>query len=205
MKKIFAFLLMTICVNYITAQSLWDASKPDKRITFGVMVGYNYAYLDHDAMNASKLGLHAGGFFDYHIIKSLALEAQVSYVQKGFEGSCGKATMHYIQVPLLMSCRFETQTHVLFHVNIGPYYGYGLGGDIHLEPSTSYPIYYFDQECFGTKGYFRDYDAGIIMGGTIQLNQLRLSCSFEYGLINIAEVHEKSHNRNVAITLGYIF
>lgn len=206
MKRImFAIFMATTCINPVLSQSLWDVSKPDKRVTFGASVGMNYAYLDHDDMSSSKLGLHAGGFIDYHIIKSLALEAQVSYIQKGFEGSCGKATMHYVQVPLLLSWRFETQTHVLFNVNVGPYYAYGFAGDVHLEPSTGFPVYYFDQDCFGNSGFFKDYDAGVVIGGAIQMKKLRLGISYEHGLVNVSEVYQKMHTRNVSISLDYVF
>ena len=206
MKRLcFLSLILTVFFSHMAAQSLWDISKPDKRLSFGIVAGFDNAYINHEAMSSSKTGLYAGGFIDYHIIKSLALEAQISYAQKGFKGSFGKATMHYVQVPLYLSWRFETQTHVQFHINVGPYCAYGFGGNVHFEPSTAYPVYYFDQDCFGDRGFFKDIDAGAILGGTIQLKKLRLSVSYELGLMNIAEVYGEMQNRNITITAGYEF
>lgn len=205
MKRIIQTLLLFCTVVNIYSQSLWDVSKPDHNFGGGIEIGINYSSLDIDDATSSRNGFHGGLFLEYNIIKSFALSSGVSYVVKGFDGKRGEARMSYIQVPILASWRFETPTKVMFHLNIGPYIAYGIGGNIFFTPFTLKTSYYFDQDSFGGEGFFKDYDAGVILGGTIQLNKIRFGLSYEYGLVDIAEVFDSMHNRNISISLGYIF
>ena len=156
-------------------------------------------------MQVSRSGFHAGATIAYNVIKSLSLRSCFSYVKKGFDSSYGSATMDYLQVPVLLEWNFETPTGVLFHLNVGPYFAYGIGGNIHFIPYTIQKAYYFDQDCFGSKGFFKDFDSGIHVGGAIQLLKIRLGIGYEFGLTDIAEVYDKFHNRNLNISLGYNF
>ena len=198
-----ALVAILISINCI-GQSLWDVSKPDKTFQFGIETGINYASTSHDNASASKSGIQTGIIFDYNIIKSLSLSSGLFYTQNGFTSMYGDATMHYVKVPLYFSWRFETITHVLFHVNVGTYVSYGIGGSIQYEPTFT-NIYYFHQDCFGDQGFFKDYDAGMTVGGFIQVKDVKLGIGYDLGLVNIADVYGEFHNRNISIKLGYMF
>lgn len=205
MKKTICLLFVACMAICVSAQSLWDISKPDRRLYFEISTGINNSSLSDDNASASKLGYHVGAYANYSFIKSFSMETGLVYSKKGFESRFGNASMQYVQIPLLAVWNFETVTHVLFHLSLGPYFSYGMAGHISYTPYTVQTFYYYDQDCFGKHGFFKDYDSGISVGGSIQLRSIKLGISYEWGLCDIAEVYETTHNRNFSISLGYVF
>ena len=197
-----ACLMATLCVN---AQSLWDVSKPDHNFTFGVRGGGNFSSTDMDYATSTRMGFHAGATVDWNIIKSISISSGVFYTEKGFKSDFGKGRASYIQAPLLASYRIETPTGVKFHFNLGPYFAWGVGGKVKYAPYDLTFSYDFDQDSFGEKGFFKHFDMGMTAGAYIQISHVILGVSYEYGLIDIAKVYGKFHNRNVATTIGVNF
>ena len=138
MKKILFLLLCLVTAGNLSAQSLWDASPADQAFTFGLRAGMNYASTDVDCATSVRTGLHFGVSVDYNIIKSFSVSTGIYYVGKGFHGNQNiasaseltesKASASYVQVPVLASWRIEAPSGVRLHVNVGPYFAYGLGG-----------------------------------------------------------------------------
>ena len=205
MNRLIIIFFIILLATDLSAQSLWDTSKPDKSIIFGIETGVDYSSLSYEDMSSSRVGAHVGFTADVNIIKSFSINSGIYYIQKGFNSRCGKATMNYLQVPLLASMRFESPTKVQFHVNVGPYFAYGFSGKTFFTPFSITMLYYFDQGSFGGKGFFKDLDIGLSVGGTLQLKMLCVGISYEYGFVDIAEVYGKMHTRNISIKLGYKF
>jgi len=189
----------------MSAQSLWDASKPDRNFTFGARAGVNFASTDMEYATSSRTGFHIGGTAEWNIVKSFSIETGISYITKGFKSDFGKGSSGYIQVPVLASYRIETPTGVQFHFNAGPYFSCGVSGSVKYTPYDETFIYNYDQNSFGKKGFFKRFDTGITVGAYIVLGHLLAGVSYEFGLKDIAKVYGKFHNRNVAITVGYNF
>lgn len=207
MKKYILFVFGMIICAQVQAQSLWDISKPDKRFTFGLRVGHNASNVNGETeMAGTKSGLLAGVSLDYHIIKSVSLVTGIYYSSKGFRNNDSEyAKMHYLQVPLQGSYRIRTRTGVKFHFNVGPYFAYGLGGDMKLFPQSLSFLYKFEQDSFGDEGFFKRLDVGVAAGAHIELSHVLLGITYEYGFADIAKVYSHLHNRNVAVSLGYNF
>lgn len=195
---------LSICMG-IQAQSLWDASKPDKAFTFGARAGVNFSSTDMDYATSSRTGFHVGGIVDWNIVKSFSLSTGVSYVQKGFRGGFGKGSAGYVQLPLLASYRIETPKGAWFHFNVGPYFAWGVSGNVEYKPYDETFRYEFDQKSFGKKGFFRHFDAGVTAGAYILFGHIVAGLSYEYGFADISKVYGKFHNRNTCFTVGYNF
>ena len=189
----------------MSAQSLWDVSKPDNNFTFGVRAGVNFASTNMDYATSSRMGFHIGGIVDWNIVKSFSIETGVSYISKGFKSNFGKGTTGYIQAPLLVSYRIETPTGVKFYFNVGPYFAWGVSGSVKYAPYDMTFHYDFNQDSFGKKGFFKHFDMGMTAGAYIVVGHVVAGVSYEYGLTDIAKVYGKFHNRNVCVTAGYNF
>ena len=189
----------------LQAQSLWDRSRPDDSMTFGIRAGMGFASTDMDYATSVRNGFHIGATADWNIVKSLSLETGLFYTTKGFKSNFGKGETAFLQMPLLASYRIETPTGVQFHFNVGPYFAWGIGGTVDYQPLDNTFTYDYHQDSFGDKGFFRHFDMGLSGGAYIVLGKLLWGLSYEYGLYDMAKVYGKFHNRNVCVTVGYIF
>ena len=206
MMKIVFFSFIFLCfAGRMQAQSLLDLSKPDKEFTLGVLGGLNSSYMDNSDASGIRTGFHIGAKVDYNIVKSFSITSGILYSEKGFYSDRGKANLSYLHIPLCVSYRIETPTGIKFNFNLGQYFAYGLGGRLNLYPQLLNYFYSFDQDSFGEKGFFKHFDMGMTAGAYIQISHVILGVSYEYGLIDIAKVYGKFHNRNVATTIGVNF
>ena len=215
MKKILLLFLRLVTAGNLCSQSLWDASPADNPFTFGVRAGMNFAHTDADCATSVHTGFHAGISVDYNIIKSFSLSSGLYYVGKGFRGNQNlaavseqtesSATAAYVQVPLLASWRIEAPSGVRFHVNVGPYFAYGLGGSAKYKPLDLTLTNYFDGDTFGDNGLLKKFDAGLSLGLMVQMSHVLIGASYELGLTDVGHQarFSKFHNRNVCLTLGY--
>jgi hypothetical protein len=206
MKRLNVIIILCLMAGLnLQAQSLWDRSKPDDRFSFGLRAGLDFSSTDMDYATSVRTGMHFGGIVNWNIVKSFSVESGLSYISKGFKGDFGKGNMDYLQVPLLASYRIETPTGVQFHFNVGPYCAWGVSGSVDYKPYDATFSYDFQQDSFGTNGFFKHFDAGLSAGVYIKLSHILFGVSYEYGLVDIAKVYGKFHNRNVSVTLGYNF
>lgn len=205
MKKDIIFIIAIMISAGIKAQSLWDVSKPNSDFTYKVIVGLNVSSTDGYDAGAVRSGYHIGGMIDWNVVKSFSVSSGLELTNKGFHSGRGRANLTYLQIPILASYRLEAPTGVCFHFNIGPYFAYGLGGTIDFQPQDFNIYYDFNQECFGENGFFKHFDAGFAASAFIILGHIQLGVGYEYGMVDIAKVYGKFHNRNVKVTLGYSF
>lgn len=218
MKKIF-FLLASLIVGInVQAQSLWDSSKPDKNFTFGLRAGINFASSNEDEATSTKTGFHFGATVDYNIIKSFSVSSGVYYISKGFRGNypeipladvskatASKVTANYIQIPLLASFRIVAPSSVQFHINVGPYYAYGISGKAVYKPYDMTFDRDYDQETFGDAGFWKHNDYGVHAGVNVLIGKFVAGISYDYGLADVSKVFGNFHTRNANMTIGVNF
>lgn len=217
MKKILFLLLCLVTAGNLSAQSLWDASPADQAFTFGLRAGMNYASTDVDCATSVRTGLHFGVSVDYNIIKSFSVSTGIYYVGKGFHGNQNiasaseltesKASASYVQVPVLASWRIEAPSGVRLHVNVGPYFAYGLGGTANYRPLNLTFQNYFEGDTFGENGLLKRFDTGLSMGLMVQIGHFLAGASYELGLTDVGHQVRFGafHNRNACMTVGYNF
>lgn len=218
MKKIFILFATVIFGMSVQAQSLWDSSKPDHNFTFGVRGGINFASSDEDEATSSKTGFHIGAIVDYNIIKSFSISSGVYFTSKGFKGNypeipladvskatASKVTANYIQIPLLASFRIVAPSGVQFHINVGPYYAYGISGKAVYKPYDMTFDRSYDQDTFGNEGFWKHNDFGLNAGVNVLIGKFVAGFSYDYGFADVSKVYGKFHNRNANITIGFNF
>lgn len=218
MKKIFV-LLFTILVGIsVQAQSLWDSSKPDHNFTFGIRAGVNFASSNEDEATSTKTGFHVGATIDFNIIKSFSISSGLYYISKGFRGNypeiplanvskatASKVSANYIQVPLLASFRIVAPSGVQFHINVGPYYAYGISGKTVYKPYDMTFDRDYDQDTFGNEGFWKRNDFGLNAGVNVLIGKFVAGISYDYGFSDVSKVFGNFHTRNANMTVGVNF
>lgn len=220
MKKIISIIALALVGLHVQAQSLWDKSAPDDRLTFGLRAGVNFATTDADEANSTVTHYHIGLAVDYNIIKSFSISSGLYIVEKGFKGNYpeltrtvtaaytdtkSNLTATYLQIPLMASWRIEAPSGVQFHINVGPYFAFGIGGSAVYKPYDMTYAREYDQDTFGDKGFWLRNDVGIKVGIGVLIKKAYAEVSYDYGLKNVAKVYGDFHTRNVNMTIGCNF
>ena len=187
MKRIVFLLFALLCSMNFYAQ-MWDSSKPDKNLTFGVRAGVNMStfggskYYDYE----SRWSFHAGMNADLNIVKSFAIETGLFYTSKGAKMryiNKNEGSVSYVQLPLLALFRFPISEETHVQVKAGGYAGYLIE-----EPETL---------------KVKKPDMGIIVGTGINYRKFFLGLQYELGLYKT--IFREDKNRNLAISVGYDF
>ena len=198
MKKL--ILLCVVALSSVNSfAQLWDNSKPDKRVTFGVRAGANCStwYLGYDDDGyfeaKAKWGLYGGVNVDFNIVKSFAIETGLFFSEKGCKGDNEswewrykeKQKYSYVQIPLFALYRLPLSEDFHMQVKAGGYIGlcYDHPGD---------------------RIYNRDVDAGPVFGLGLSYRKIYLGAQYELGLMELDGYFE-SKNRNLTISVGYDF
>ena len=218
MKKILFVLTAILVCTSVQAQSLWDSSKPDNTFTFGVRAGIDFASSTEQEATSTRTGFHCGVSVDYNIIKSFSISSGVFFVNKGFKGNfpeielanptkqtASNVSAGFIQIPLLASWRIEAPSGVQFHVNVGPYYAYGIGGDAVYKPYDMTFAREYDQDTFGDKGFWKHQEIGLSGSVNVQIGHFVAGIGYEYGFSDVSKVYGKFNTRNANMTIGYNF
>ena len=220
MKKIICVIALVMVTFHVQAQSLWDASAPDNRFTFGLRAGVNFANSDADQASSTLFGHHFGVSVDYNVIKSFSVSSGLFMVQKGFKGNypeavrnttlpykqtASKLTATYLQIPLLASWRIEAPSGVQFHLNVGPYFAFGISGSAVYKPYDMTFAREYDQDTFGDSGFWLRHDIGLRGGIAVLIGRAYAEVSYDFGLTDVAKVYGKFHTRNVNMTIGCNF
>lgn len=173
----------------------------DNLLTFGVRIGGNISSL---GLHRGGLGscstvisFHAGICADIKINKAFYINTSLLFSQKGYkyendnvfsyeeENLCFEedVSAQFIMIPVQLSYRLG-----IFQINLGPYFEYGVGGNINSYGRS-----------VDTFNYYDALNYGIIAGAGINLGQhFYLGGNYEMGMGNYA-------NRNIAISVGYNF
>jgi hypothetical protein len=136
---------------------------------------------------------------------ALGIWTGLAYVQKGFSASSfdnttTKAHLNYLEVPVYAMAKHKLEsTGGSIFAGIGPYFGYGVGGNIKGGG--------FSTPSFGeNNGGYKRFDAGLgILGGYQFDFGLSIHLSYELGLTNIAYPSSDitAKNRAFSINVGY--
>lgn len=198
-----------------SAQKYWDGARPNHRFTFGVRAGVNFAKqnnMEDGADNDFRTGFHVGLSADVNIVQSFSINTGVTYSQKGYKTEYAdyrgsndtEDNAAYVQIPLLASYRVALSDDAQFQINVGPYFAFGVAGDLKVkntfENGESYTKDSFD-EYDGTKKF----DTGIAAGVALTYNHLYVGAGYERSLTNVSNTTEKFQNGCITLTLGYNF
>jgi len=115
----------------------------------------------------------------------------------------------YIELPVMISRKFEIPTLGKLLLGIGGYFAKGVTGTIDYETPNSST---FNKIAFGDAYDFQQYDAGLSALAGLELNnRLTFNLGYDFGLYNIASQSLKDtgtlnvFNREFTVTLGVKF
>ena len=217
MKKL---MLLCVAMAYCTCSfaQMWDNSKPDKNVTFGVRAGLNMNNLkglnepnthfaDEELNTDGLYCFHVGVNLDYNINKSFALETGVFFTNKGLAGydyylhnyndevrysSNESRHRYFIQIPVLARFKFYVNEDFNIQIRAGGFAAPRIGAN---SDFGWFPLVVFT---------YKDFDAGLIGGLGISYKSIYLGAQYEYGLTEITRNYA-GHTSNIAISLGYDF
>ena len=196
--KLVFILLAMVCMAAVSAQ--------EKKVVLGIKAGlnlsnvgdYEYGYYDNTRV---KPGFHAGLTLDFAFSPHWYLLTGLEYTAKGFRAKSYidnlKVTAGYMQIPLLGAYKFLILDDLSIMINTGPYFAYGVNGDMKMGRIKS--------DTFSDDG-FRRFDCGVNLGVTLEWRKLCFSLNGEVGFIDMLHDNwERTANRNSTFSIGYKF
>ena len=199
MKRIVFLLFALLCSMNFYAQ-MWDSSKPDKNLTFGVRAGVNLSTITsgwsptHAKFNP-KTQFHLGLITDIKQSKSFGFETGLMLSMKGAEmdSTTGRSSydvsIQYMQIPVLAKVKLFLSPETNVQLKAGPYLAFKIG-DNSNEICT-----YKD---------FNSIDYGVSFGGGLNVKRFFVGAQFDIGLTEFWPGMERK-NRCLSISLGYDF
>lgn len=236
-KKLFIIIATTVVACCISAsagaQSISEMFETDARskVGFGVRAGLNISDISMKAGNTKQdlkpqAGFHVGATVDIPITNGFYIQPGLAFSSKGAryvdKGDNWKEVESmfpvYLEIPVLASFRADVAENVNLQLNIGPYFDFGLGGNVSYKwkegdesgEGESYPFFGKPDDSKYRAGMKR-FDVGLSFGIGIELlEHYYAGIKYDVGLINMAmkDVYGdnyKAHNGTFAITFGYNF
>ncbi|MCC8154973.1 MAG: PorT family protein [Tannerellaceae bacterium] len=233
MKKLLLLVVVTLCGTFVSN------AQDEPKVQFGVRAGLNISSVGGDAgkskeggsLTKSLAGFHIGGIVDINVAQNFYIQPGLYITTKGGKGSDyddyydekieEKARPVYLQIPVLASYRINIADNAKWHINVGPYMAFGLGGKYKItwsdeDDSDSYDYKLFsktkeDGEEMDTP--LKRFDAGLSFGTGVSISKFYVGVNYDLGLTNIDNQDLKkdnndkwtTKNRNFMVSVGYNF
>lgn len=184
--------LMLLCVAmvYCTCSfaQMWDNSKPDKNVTFGVRAGLNYSTYsstNHYYNPLRGIGGQAGLNVDFNIVKSFAIETGLFYtltsaLKQKYTGE--KILLSGCEIPILAKVKFPIANEHYLQLKSG------ISASYLVEKPETLAVH--------------KPDIGLIVGLGISLKKIYIGTQYEMGINSVATDIKKNY---LALMLGYDF
>lgn len=151
----------------------------------------------------SNNGLQAGASFQAGLTPGFSLVTELYYMRKGgkletnnpLTNSESNFRLHTVEIPVLARFHFGK-----FYINAGPSIAYNISGTNKIAGVSNDVV--FENASNG----FRRFDAGVQMGGGIELpfkqRRIALDIRYNYGLTNLSYSKEM-YNRGVMVSVHF--
>lgn len=202
MKKYFVLLVLLSTFSFV---------KAGEPIRYGVVGGMNVSSLKMDGAD-NRLGFHLGGKAELALPSNFFLEGSLLFTQKGYESKNyinvdqnlvkWYLSSYYLELPVHLGYKLAVARDWSLLVSGGAYLGYGLFGKRKTTvagTSNSTNLY---------KKYSGDkrFDAGLGLKAGVEFKQkIQLTASYDWGLLKANKHSKDAKNRNVMISVGYLF
>jgi len=206
------------------------------QISIGLSAGSTLSSMSVDLRDLSTFKIKPKSGFNFNLIadinlnSNLALTTGLSFTQKGFKHTLYTenspfvaaemiSRINYLEIPVYIKIHTNL-TKVNFFYGVGPYFAYGLNGDVSthtFEPAdSSYTTEIkwnkvpADNNLANTYGYtkIKRFDIGIGNTVGVRYKQLFFTVDYRYGLKNIMweyYLDEKMSNSSLSLSVGYMF
>lgn len=211
------FLLFTVVMN---AQN--------KVAVFGVKAGINFSGThgipkdDNDMSPYAKVGFNIGVTTDFRLSDKIYLLTGLEYTVKGAKsesfipaGTDAWGVYHdehiftqnsnvgYLQMPLHVGYLWAINNDFRLMFHVGPYVAYALRTRTHRK--SVYDDGKIEEETLDYFGESSRFDWGVGGGINAEYDRYVLGLGYDHGLKIISPNYNKGKNRNMYITLGYLF
>jgi opacity protein-like surface antigen len=168
-----------LIITLLVGALLLVAGQGFAQISYGVIGGVGLAGFAGDDRNDfdSRLGLTAGAFMETPLWDVLILhpEAMLSLRGAGFAGSGDKATLWYLDIPVLVKYQLPINVGVPINVMAGPYLGINLSAK------------YVNGTTTDADDDFKNFDFGLQLGAGVEIDSFMINARYRAGLTDIAE------------------
>lgn len=180
----------------------------DTETYYGLRLGLNVSAVNSDDFyldgSSAKCGLNLGVVAGFQVAPAtpVYLETGLYYTEKGGKGNYNGAftyQLNYLEVPLLMKCRFDIDRETSVQPFVGAYGAMGVSGKI-KDFNSRQAYSSFDDDAF------QRFDAGLRLGCGLQFSNLYAEAGYDLGLANIGhDYFDTTHNGNFYATIGVNF
>lgn len=196
MKHLFSLKALFVAVAVMVMGAM---SVNAQELRWGAVAGLNvskYALSGTD----NRAGFHLGAKAELglpEVTNGLYLDFQALISMKGAKVDDLKFNPVYLEIPVHVGYKYAFSDKVAVFGNFGPYIAIGLGGKIKYDDESV--------KYFGDDGYDRfDFGLGLKVGA--EFNQkIQVSLGYDWGLLEGASDTEDMKNRNLMISVGYMF
>jgi hypothetical protein len=179
MKKI--ILMAVIMLSSVSAFAQHEVGS----VTLQPKVGVSIANLTNIDGSDSRVGLVAGGEFEYQISDIVSLSAGALYSMQGCKSGSTTLKLDYVNVPLLANIYVANG----FAVKLGIQPGFNVNSSL---KSNGVEV----------DGDAKTVDFSIPVGASYEFNSFVIDARYNWGLTKVAE-NSDSKNSVFQITLGY--
>jgi hypothetical protein len=204
MKKIFLTLILCSIAGAMFAQGA----------KFGVTAGLNVSNITSKQGSISvtqdwKPGFQAGIFMDCGLSENFSIIPELLFSQRGCKSDnslrdvdmSNSTTLNYVQLPINLAYKFDVSYGQKLFPFVGVYAGYGISGKWKTGESSS------DIKFGSADDEMKALDFGANVGLGYQFERIVFKVQYNHGLANLSNAGGDitSTNKNVAVTVGFIF
>ena len=204
MKKFIVAIMAVLFAAPSFAQfSSGGFSLDENSVYYGIRLGVNFAGLSGDFNDnlGTKVGMNLGGVIGLRLSQTtpVFLESGLYYTERGAKDGKDKASLTYLEIPVLIKYGIQTGGDFVVLPYIGPYFSYGIAGKTKIhspEGNINESSYEF----------FKHGDMGFKLGCGAEYNNLYAELGYQFGVANILDVgDDEARNHAFYINIGVNF
>ncbi len=220
MKSTIIAILVLVTSLGLSAQSLfWDSSDPDRTVTFGARLGWNFAKMagKGSGLFGDRKGIAVGAEVDVNLIKSFSINSGLFFTMKGAKRD-GEMTVgdimgvksslafavNFLELPVYASYHLRFTPESDLQIFAGPYFGVGVYGKMGLKLRDQESFDKSKVNLFSDNGFHRwQYGIGLGMSYT-HASRYVIGWQYQWGVRDVAELMDNQWN-TFQISVGYNF
>lgn len=221
MKKLL-FIPIFMTVALISNAQVWQSSKADNPVTYGIQAGAFASYATNVYYSEYKVGWKVGATVDFNVNKSFYVQTGLNLAQKNMsfgylstsrypkpslKHESYDASPMVLEVPVLASIRLHTNGKVKWNFHAGPYFSLGIGGSQEGIYKTLDAKLDVKDEVFSD--YVKSFNCGVNAAAGIEVSGFIAEIDYTRSLGNIAGTNIERivdmQHEGIGLKLGYKF
>lgn len=172
-------------------------SLDENSVYYGIRLGVNFAGIGGDFNDnlGTKVGMNLGGVIGLRLSQStpVFLESGLYYSERGAKDGKDKASLTYLELPVLIKYGIQAGSDFVVLPYIGPYFSYGIAGKTKIKEANINESSY---------EFFKHGDMGFKLGCGAEYNNLYAELGYQFGVANILDDDSDNEARNHAFYIN---